>query len=119
MHQEDAGRLSPPGDIATDGVAANIEGGWEMGLPTSGYGNGRCGLLGGGDECRLPPEHSCTCHCNQTHYGSVSGGGAAPWEAGTPEVLGTGDLGPGGDAGGCKGGRDIRVGGGWRWKRLR
>ena len=50
-------------------------------------------------------EHSHTFYSNQTHYTSISGDGAAPWGAGVPDIVVTGELGPGGDAGGCgKGG---------------
>ena len=43
--------------------------------PTGG-GDGIDGNKGGGDLCIPPPEHGRTVHCNQAHYGSVSGGGA-------------------------------------------
>ena len=73
-----------------------------MGLPTIVNCNGEGGVGGGGYVCRPPPEHSCTVRCDHTHYGYVSGGGAAPWGAGVPEVVVTEDLVSVGYAGGSK-----------------
>ena len=78
-----------------------------MGIPTFGrvYDRGGFGLVG--DIRRLPPEHSGTDHCNQTHYGSVSGGKASPLVAGVPAVVGEVELVPGWYLGGIKGGIDC------------
>ena len=56
-------------------------------------------------------EHSCTFHLDQTHYGYMSGGGAAPGSTGFLVVVGTGMYGPGGDSGVVKGSRDEQEGG--------
>ena len=42
-------------------------------------------------------EHHCTVHRDYTHHESVSIGGAAPWVTVVPEVVRTGEPGPGGD----------------------
>ena len=75
-----------------------------MGLPTfvRGYGGGRLGV--GRYVCLPPPEHSCTVHFDQTHYGSLYGSVAAPWVIGVPEVVVRGEPGPGGHSVGIKGG---------------
>ena len=39
--------------------------------------DGRGGITGGGDLYLPPLEHICTIHCNQAHYGPLSGGVAA------------------------------------------
>ena len=107
-HWEDAGRLSPPGDTPTDRAVDEASGRWELVIPFFGGGNGRGRFGGGGDVCRLPPEQNCTVHREHTHYGSVYGGGAAPWGAGVSAVVGAGELGPRGDAYGGRGGGDGR-----------
>ena len=66
------------------------------------------GVRGGRDVFLLPPEHSHTVYCNKTHYESVYGVIALPWAAGVPSVVGTEELGPGGNVGGKKG---VRYGG--------
>ena len=109
-HQEDSGYISMLGDTLTDGVAADMEGVRYLDLPIIGDVNGIGGIGGFGDVCCVPPEHSCTVHREQTHYGSVSGFGAAPWGAGVPEVVVTVCLGHGRDVRGGKFG--INVGGG-------
>ena len=45
----------------------------------------------------------------------MSVGGAAPWDAGVLVVVGTGDTGTGGDAGGDKGDGNGRYGGEGIW----
>ena len=94
-------------------------GGWELGLPTSGSGDGRSGRGGGGALNFPPPEHSRTVCCNQTHYRSVSGSRVVPRSTGFPEVVGTGMSVPVGDAYGVKGGGDGRDGGGGIWRQAR
>ena len=51
-----------------------------------------------------PPEHSCIVHCNQDHYGPVSGGSLEAGVKVDQEVVGEGRLGLGGDADGGPGG---------------
>ena len=44
--------------------------------------------VAGGRYLRLPPpEHSCTVHCDQAHYGPVSGGGEASGVTGGQAVV--------------------------------
>ena len=90
MHWENSGRISPPFDTLTDGVAADMEGGWYLGLPTSGGGNSRGGFGGGGYLCRPPPKHSCTVHNDHIYCGYLSGGRAVSGGMGDPEVVGEG-----------------------------
>ena len=53
-HWEDAGWLSPPGDMPNDRAADDTEGGWEFGQPTFGGGGGGCSFGGGIYICILP-----------------------------------------------------------------
>ena len=112
MHQDDAGRISPPGDLTTDGLEADTAGGWDLLVPTSGGSNGRIGIGGGGELRHQPPKHILTVHRNQTHYGSVNNGGLVPRSTGLPAVVVTGVSRLGGDTGGVKGGGYVREGGG-------
>ena len=62
--------------------------------------------VAGGRYLRLPPpEHSCTVHCDQAHYGPVSSGGAETGATGLQEVVIEG-------CGGCEGDADGILGGG-------
>ena len=47
-HWEDAGLVSPKGDLATDEVADETAGGWDMVVPTSVNIYGGSGIGGGG-----------------------------------------------------------------------
>ena len=47
MHHEEAGRISPTGDTLSDRAEDDMEGGWELGLPTFDGGYGRGGSRGG------------------------------------------------------------------------
>ena len=58
----------------------------------------------GGDLRILPPEHGHTVHCNQSHYGPVSGGRAETGAKDIQAVVGTGQDGCGRDADGGSGG---------------
>ena len=107
MRLLEAGWISPPGDMLTDGASAGTADGQDLGLPTIGNGNDGGGLGGGGYLCHLPPEHRRTVNHNQIHYGSVYGVKTAPWGMGVPEVAVTGDIGPGGYAVGGKGVANI------------
>ena len=115
-YQEYSGSISPPGDTPTDQKEAKKEVVWELGLPTFGGGNSKVGLVGGGNVCNLPPEHSCTVHRNHTHCLHVSSGVALPWGAGVAEMVGAGELGPGGYVGIGKVAGDVRGGGGRVWR---
>ena len=55
FHQEDSRRISPPGDIPTDGAVANTSGGWELGTPTFVDVYVRGGFGVGEDVCRPQP----------------------------------------------------------------
>ena len=57
------------------------------------------------------PEHCRTFHLDQTHHGSMSGVGLAPWDAGVPAVVGTGETVTGGGVHGIK----VEYGGGYDW----
>ena len=83
-----------------------------MDIPPIGVCNVGGGTAGGGD-LHLPPlEYSCKVHCNQAHYGPMSGGGAETGATGIQAVVGTGRSGCGGDAdGGSEGGTDGGGGG--------
>ena len=50
------------------------------------------GITGGGDLRLLPTEPSCTFHCNQAHYGPISGGRAEAGVKGGQVVVGAGRL---------------------------
>ena len=75
-----------------------------MGVFPSGGSNGRGGIKEYGYLLLSPPEHSCTVHCIQAHYGPVSGGEAEAGVNGGQAVVGSGRLGLGGDADGGLGG---------------
>ena len=110
-HWEDAGWTSPPGDTPTDGVSAKTASGKKLVLPLTGDSNDRFGIGGGGYICRSPPEQNHRVHRDRNHNGYVSSVRAAPWGVGVPEVVGTGEPRPVGDAGVRKGGRDEGGGG--------
>ena len=101
-HLEDAGWLSTLGDKPTNKAESKTSGRQELAVPPNDDVDIRGGLGGGGDIHHTPPEHRHTFHCDQKHYGSMSGSGAAPWGAGIPAVVGIGYSGPRGDAGGEK-----------------
>ena len=68
------------------------------GSNVGGYGGGG---ITGGKELRLPtPEHSCTDHCNQAHYGPMYGGGSSVEVKVGQAVVGAGRLALGGGFGG-------------------
>ena len=47
-----------------------------MDIPPAGGHDGGSGTAGGGYLHLPPPEYGHTVHCNQSHYGPISGGGA-------------------------------------------
>ena len=112
MHWEGAGLLSPTGDTPNDGAAAKTTSRWGLVLPCTGDGNGRGGIGGGGNIRHQPPEHHHIVHRDQTHHGYVSIIGVASWGVGVPLVVGTGELGYEGDAGGGNVSRNGGDGGG-------
>ena len=66
------------------------------------------GITGGGDLNIPSLEHSYTVHCDQAHYGPVSGGGAAAGFKGVQAVVGSGQILLGGDVNvGSGGGTDV------------
>ena len=90
-----------------------------MGLPTFGRDDGGGGLVVGGDVYFPPPEPNFTVHRDQTNYGYLSGGGAAPWGAGLPKVAGLGEILPWGDEGSGKCGVYGGYGGRGLWRQVR
>ena len=103
-HWECFGRIPPEVGPQTDGTTTLERAGLWVGVCRS-----ECegGTTGGVDLCLLPPEHSHTVHCDQAHYGPVSGGGEASKVTGDQAVVGTGRLELGGDAdSGSVGGTD-------------
>ena len=66
-----------------------------MGVPPSDRDNGRGGSAGGGELHCPKPEQSCTVHCNQDHYGPVSGVKATPRDNGVKAVVIAGVYEPG------------------------
>ena len=69
-----------------------------MDIPPSGGRDGRGRTEVGGDLRLLLPEHSLKVHCDQDHYGPVSGGGAGTGSTGIKMVVGTGRFGCGGSS---------------------
>ena len=88
-----------------------------MGVPPSGGVNVGGGFAGVGDLCIPPLEYSCTVHCNQPHYGPVSGGGEASGVMGLQVVVESGRIGLGGGVDSGSGGRAGVEGGGDGWYR--
>ena len=78
-----------------------------MGLPPTGGGDARGGHTGGGDLCFLSTEYGHKIHCDHTHYGLVSGGGATPGDKSVKVLVGAVVPGPVGDA---YGGPDGKTG---------
>ena len=73
---------------------------WSMVLSPAVGSDGGGGTEEGGDLRLLPPKHSRTVYCNQTHYGPVSSGGAESRIKGGQVVVVAGRTGFGGDADG-------------------
>ena len=63
-----------------------------MDIPPSGGHNDISGTALGGDLHIPPPEHVCTVHCNQSHNGPVSDGGAETGANDIQAVVGTGRV---------------------------
>ena len=110
-HWEGFGRITPQGGPQDDGEKTSDKKGRWMGVSPSDGRNGRVGITGGG-YLHLPiPEHSRTVHCNQEHYGPVSGGVAEAGVKFIHAVVGEVWIGLGGDADGSSGGRTDGGGG--------
>ena len=74
---EGFGKIPPQGGTQVDGnTTFESTGRWMVVYPT-GRRNGRCIVTGSGDLRLPPPENSHTVHCDQAHYGPMSGVGAA------------------------------------------
>ena len=86
------GRIPQQGFLQADRKTSSESTGWWMGVSNSGGIHGGGGTKGGGD-LHLPPlEHSRTFHCDQAHYGRMSGGGAEAGVKGGQAVVGAARL---------------------------
>ena len=112
-HQGGVGRIPPQGCPQAYGVATSESEGSLVGIPPSGGRDGGGGTKGGGDLHLPPPEKILTFHCNQAHYGPVSGGEAETRATDIQAVVGTLQVGCGGDADSGSGGRTYGGGGGY------
>ena len=75
-HWEFFGQITSQGDPKAHREATLARKVWRMGIPPSGFRNGR-GDTSVSEDVRLPPpEQSCTVYCNQAHCGTVTGSGA-------------------------------------------
>ena len=88
-----------------------------MGVSPSGGINGGGRITGGGDIRIPPPEHCCTVHLYQAHYGPVSIGGSEAVVKVEQVLVGSGWLGIGDDADDRSGGGTDGGGGVDRWDR--
>ena len=87
-----------------DRTATLVRTGRRMGVSPYGKIDDGGGITGGGDIHFLPLEHSHTVHCEQAHYGPVSGGGAVYGVNSGQVVVVTGQIGLGQDVDGGLGG---------------
>ena len=118
-YREVLGRIPPLGGPQSDREKNSESKGWYMGVPPS-VGSDDGGGITGGGYLHIPPlEHSHTVHCNQDHYGPISGGGAESGVKGVQAVVGAGWLGIGGDADGGLGGGTDREGRGYGRRRIK
>ena len=108
------GRIPPQGDPQADENTTSYMTGWLMGVSPAGGHNGRVRITGGRYIRLLFPEHSRTVHCDQAHYGPVSGGVEEAGVKGGQAVVLAGWIGIGGYADGILGG-GTDGGGGRRW----
>ena len=109
-HWEGFNQIPEQGVPQADGMEICEREGRYVGVSPSGGINGEGGITGGGYLRLPPPEKSCTVHCNQSYYGTVSGGREASGVTGDQEVVGAGRIVPGrdvdsGSGGGTGGGR--------------
>ena len=89
MHREDVGLIPPQGGPQADGEATSSKEGWRVDItPTRACDVGG-ETAGGGDLRLLTPEHSHTVHCDQDHYGPMSGRGAETGDTGIQAVVAT------------------------------
>ena len=61
-HWEDDGQIPPQGSPKVEGVGAEEQDKCGVGLPSTGRGNDRGGITGGGKLRRLTLENGCTIH---------------------------------------------------------
>ena len=109
-HWECFEKIPPQGGPQDNRNTTSARTGWWVGVSLARERDSRGGIIGGGDLCLPSPEYSCTVHCDQAHYGSVSGGGAEDRFKGGQTVMGSGRLGLGGDVEGVSGGGTDRGG---------
>ena len=83
-----------------------------MGVSPADRSDGGGGIAGGGYLCLLPQEHSCTVHCDQSHYGPVYGRGKAYGVTGGQVVVASVRFGLGRDVDSEFRGGTGRTGGG-------
>ena len=91
-HWECFGRIPSQGGPQADGTTTLERARRWIFVSSAGVIDGGDGITGGGDIHIPPYEHSSTVHCNQAHYGPVSGGGAASRVKGVQYVVETGRL---------------------------
>ena len=72
-HWKGFGRIPPQCFPQDDGTTTLERAGWWMGVSYYVGSNGKVGITGSGGLRLMLPQHSCTVHCNQDHYGPVSG----------------------------------------------
>ena len=96
-------RIPPQGGQKADGDTTSYSTVWWMGVSSTGGSNGGGVIKGGWDVGLPPPDHSCTFHCDQTHHGPLSGGGAEAGVKGDKVVVVSGCIGLGGDVDGVSG----------------
>ena len=73
IYWENFGQISPQGGPQDDRKTTSERTGWWMVLSTDIGSDGGGRITGGLDLRLLLPEHSRTVHCDQVHYGPVSG----------------------------------------------
>ena len=74
-HQEGVERIPPQGGLQADMTTTSERAGRWMDVSPAGGSDGGGGITVGGYLSLPQPEHSLTVHCNQFHYGPMSGGG--------------------------------------------
>ena len=75
-HWEGVGRIPPQGGPQAERGETLERGGQSVDITPSGGRDGGSGTAGCGYLRLLRPEHGHTVHCDQAHYGPVSGGRA-------------------------------------------
>ena len=111
-HWEGVGQIQPQGGPQADREATSEREGRSVGIPPVGGRDGGSGTEGGEYLSLSYPEHGCTVHYNQAHYGPVSGGAADTRAKGIQSVVVIGRDGCGRDVGSRLGGGTDGGGGG-------